>query len=86
MVQLVIFIKLQKRVSLFSDINRMNANNLAIVFAPNILRAPPKFDELSLMEDTPFSNTLLRLLIENFDEIFQVIWQLSNCKIIELSC
>lgn len=55
--------------TLYSDINLMTPNNVAIVFAPNILRPPNENVSLALL-DCAASNNLVRCMIEEYDLIF----------------
>jgi hypothetical protein len=57
------------KVTLYSDINLMTPNNVAIVFAPNILRPPNENVSLALL-DCASSNNLVRCMIEEYDLIF----------------
>ena len=71
-----------KEISKYSDVNKMNAKNLAIVFAPSLLRPPPDpstpqtpgvIDELAIisqMKDSPYANRLMELFITQADDIF----------------
>ena len=59
------------RVSLEANTNKMTPANIAIVFAPNLLK-PPGDDLLMQMRDTEFSNHLMILFISEFDSIFVV--------------
>jgi len=61
------------RVSAKSEHNMMTPSNLAIVFAPNLLRPPYEGDKGLgiMMEDTPYANELLQLFINHYDELFK---------------
>jgi hypothetical protein len=61
------FLNLVKR---YSDSNKMNSSNLAIVFAPNLLK--PKGEQLQMMmSDSPHTNGLMVTLIEEYELIFE---------------
>jgi len=58
-----------KEVSKNSDVNKMTPDNIAIVFAPNLLR--PKLETTtSMMVEMPISIGLIASFISHFDEIF----------------
>ena len=61
-----------------SAVNKMDAVNIAVVFAPTILRAPdnepvpdPKAAAKLIMEYTPHSNKLVEILIDKFDYLLR---------------
>jgi hypothetical protein len=60
---------LLNRVTLFVDANKMTPNNVAIVFAPNILR-PPNEDVAMVLRGCAAGNHLVRCMIEDYDIIF----------------
>lgn len=49
--------------------NKMDAKNLSIVLAPNLLRGKDE-DCLTSMKNTPIINSIVRNIIENYDEFF----------------
>lgn len=53
-----------------SKYNKMSVENLATVFAPNLLK-PPGGDMKVAVADYPFQISLLVTLIEDFDDIFE---------------
>jgi len=53
-----------------SNKTKMNASNLAIVFGPNLLRAPQNSEERLIM-DTGAINRMLGFLIDYHDELFE---------------
>lgn len=56
--------------SVFSDETKMTPTNLAICFAPNLLRAPDTLGLADQIEESPIATSLLVMFIENFDDIF----------------
>ncbi|KAJ5073491.1 rho gtpase-activating protein 68f [Anaeramoeba ignava] len=50
--------------------NKMNAENLAVVFSPNLLR-PREQSAKIFMEDAPVSKLLMKTFIQNFSYIFE---------------
>lgn len=60
--------KLLAKVCSYSDINKMGANNLAIVFGPNILRSKDE-TTFSAIENSAVVNDFAKILISNFDYI-----------------
>jgi len=54
-----------------SDVNMMTAYNLAIVFAPNILRPKPDTLDQSIYEQPVITN-LVKILIEEYEFIFEI--------------
>ena len=61
--------KFLKRVSKSSEINKMTPANIAIVFAPNLLK--PIDDDITIqIADTPLSNRLMELFVKEYDAIF----------------
>ena len=72
---LTVLFKLLKTVHEMSAVNKMHSDNLAIVFAPNILQ--PKAEKMEdivglSIEDGPRANKLVSMLIVNYDKIFSV--------------
>eukprot|EP01096_Ripella_sp_DP13-Kostka_P016561 TRINITY_DN811_c0_g1_i1.p1 TRINITY_DN811_c0_g1~~TRINITY_DN811_c0_g1_i1.p1 ORF type:complete len:699 (+),score=279.74 TRINITY_DN811_c0_g1_i1:174-2099(+) len=61
---------MMQEVSKYSDKNLMTTSNLAIVFAPNLLRLGDESDLLSVMRDTPIVNSAIKKIIENFTFLF----------------
>ena len=59
-----------KRVEKQQEFNLMNASNIAIVFAPNLLRSQDN-DLTITIEDTPFANELMTLFIKHYDKLFK---------------
>jgi len=57
-------LKLLYRVSDFSDYNKMTAQNLAIVFGPNIFRAKDE-TPFSAIESSQLVNEITTIMIEN---------------------
>ncbi|VDC02682.1 unnamed protein product [Peniophora sp. CBMAI 1063] len=57
------------RVTDFEEQNQMTPDALAIVFSPNLLRAPDN-DFLMIMANMPHTNKLVKTLITNFHSIF----------------
>lgn len=53
----------------FSNVSKMTSNNLAIVFAPNVLR--PEEETPQTMMDTDNKNRVISLLIERANDIFE---------------
>lgn len=58
------------RVSQSQDINKMTPANIAIVFAPNLLK-PEDDDIVTQITDTPYSNKLMELFVQHSDSIFK---------------
>jgi hypothetical protein len=68
LMHLVIFLR---AVQQQSAVNKMNAANLAMVFAPNLLR--PRSNDLSvIVSDSPHAVHILETLIMDFDYLFDV--------------
>jgi hypothetical protein len=64
-------------VSSHSSVNKMSPDNLAIVFAPNLIR--PKVETpTSMMSEMPSSISVIASLIGHYDEIFAVGGSSSN--------
>jgi 23S rRNA A2030 N6-methylase RlmJ len=60
---------LMTEVAAESERNKMTTSNLAIVFAPNMIKS--RNEELrTIMQDTPFINSFLRKVIENYNAVF----------------
>lgn len=66
---LIYLLKFLITVEQHSDINKMNTSNLAMVFAPNLLR--PKDQSMQdVIIDTPAASQVMEFMIINFNEIF----------------
>jgi len=63
------------RVVAHSDHNRMNANNVAVLLAPNILQPPPEGSALTdlakAMEDTPYATKLALIFLTQYDVLLR---------------
>ncbi len=58
------------KVALYSDVNLMTVNNIAIVFAPTLLR--PLGDKMDqIIQDSGHGNYLIKLMIEEYNSIFE---------------
>ena len=54
-----------------SAVNKMSSSNLAIVFAPNLLRMRSEEESIAVvMEHTPVVNEIVKTLIERFEEFY----------------
>ena len=51
------------------EVNKMNEQNIAICFAPNILTMPD-LPPTEIAEQSKLANTAFQLILENFDKIF----------------
>ncbi len=57
------------KVAMYSDVNLMTVNNIAIVFAPTLLR--PLGDKMDqIIQDSSYGNNLMTLMIEEYSSIF----------------
>ncbi|KAL6077464.1 Myosin IX [Balamuthia mandrillaris] len=52
-----------------ADVNLMNVNNLAIVFAPTLLRPPGDQIDIAI-QDSSHANNLIKYMIEQYETIF----------------
>lgn len=59
------------RVTAKQAINKMGPANIAIVFAPNLLK-PPGDDLLMQITDQAYSNRLMELFLTHYEVIFAV--------------
>ena len=55
------------------EVNKMTSSNLAIVFAPNLLRPPQQDDLKAMFGDSKHANALMKTLIEQYTEIFEQV-------------
>jgi hypothetical protein len=62
------------RVATNSAVNKMTSDNIAIVFAPNLLR-PKEETATSMMVEMPLSIGVINTFIDQFDDIFGVLAQ-----------
>jgi hypothetical protein len=65
---LIIFLKL---VAQNSDINKMTSSNLAMVFAPNLLRSSLEDVNMSIADNSA-SSAIMISLIDNYSQLFVV--------------
>lgn len=65
---LTALMKLIRKIVQFSDENKMTSSNLAIVFAPTLLRSKEE-TLMSAMSDNDLATNFIQMLIENFDQI-----------------
>ncbi|KAF0974381.1 hypothetical protein FDP41_006413 [Naegleria fowleri] len=59
-----------KRVAANSAVNKMSPSNLAIVFAPNLLKSDLPQNHMEILQDSKYSNSLMTTLIESAELIF----------------
>ncbi|KYQ92341.1 Kelch repeat-containing protein [Tieghemostelium lacteum] len=60
------------KISLNSDVNKMNYQNLSIMFGPTVLKPrQPTLDRMSLMNENQLQCGVMQSFIEDFDYIFQ---------------
>eukprot|EP00041_Stephanoeca_diplocostata_P011539 m.190993 g.190993 ORF g.190993 m.190993 type:complete len:538 (+) comp18581_c0_seq2:338-1951(+) len=71
------------KVAARSDVNKMDAHNLAVVFAPGFLSPPPDASPQVLVESTATSQAVTRMLIEHSKDAYalmpepdQSVWRL----------
>jgi len=57
------------KVAANADKNLMNVNNIAIVFAPTLLRPPGDQIDLAIQHSS-YSNNLVKFMIENYETVF----------------
>jgi hypothetical protein len=69
---LLYIMKFLNKVSQFSDKNKMTVDNLATVWAPNLLRAETETVE-KIMLDSNYVNSIIRTLIEHVDTMAEGI-------------
>jgi hypothetical protein len=78
LMHLILFLRL---VSQHADVNKMTPSNLAMVFAPNLLKSRDQTANMSML-DTNSSSTILESMIQNFDFLFgvSVILNCDDCS------
>ena len=54
-----------------SELNKMTAKNLAVVFAPTIMRSPNESDKALEIEELPAQQKIIEILIKHNDLIFE---------------
>jgi hypothetical protein len=69
------------RITQFSEVNKMTADNLAIVFAPNILRPKENSDSLAVMQEMQPSISCVSTIIAEINQLFGVEPS-ERCKIV----
>jgi hypothetical protein len=60
-----------RRIAAKAEVNKMTLKNLASLIAPNVLYS--KGASTTLLEDMSFSNQVVSLLLERYDEIFAAV-------------
>ena len=83
-----VLIRLLTKVSANSEVNQMGAKNCAMVFAPGLFRKPSTYlsrfpnanafsnltsDGIAMAEDIAQCEAVLKVMIEKYDELFEVI-------------
>jgi hypothetical protein len=71
LVFLVYLLKFLRLVAQHADDNKMNASNIAMVFAPNLLRSKDESLD-TCIADTPHAAKITEALLNNFDSLFAV--------------
>jgi len=61
-------------VASYSEFNDMTSSNLAKVFSPNLLRVEEKKKDKPSVELHEKANKVIEFLIDNYKEIFEVIY------------
>ena len=54
--------------------NRMDSKNLAVVFAPSLMRPPANADQLSAMMKLPEQKRITELFISHYDVLFPALY------------
>lgn len=72
MAVLIYLTRFLRELTKYSDINKMTAANLAVVFAPNLLRHRDLGLEAS-MTDTAHASQIMETLINKFDYLLGVL-------------
>ena len=63
-------IQLSLRVARHKAQNKMDSKNLALVFAPSLMRPAAQFDQLSAMTKVPEQKKVTELLISRYSTFF----------------
>eukprot|EP00004_Rigifila_ramosa_P000035 TRINITY_DN1005_c0_g2_i2.p1 TRINITY_DN1005_c0_g2~~TRINITY_DN1005_c0_g2_i2.p1 ORF type:complete len:1171 (-),score=265.89 TRINITY_DN1005_c0_g2_i2:1914-5426(-) len=71
------------RISRSASVNKMTASNLAIVFAPNLLR--PKVDSMESIMHAAHINHAIQVLIEDYIEVFEQEDEIEAEKVVPVS-
>eukprot|EP01132_Coremiostelium_polycephalum_P000634 gene634-787_t len=58
------------RICRHSKVHKMDSSNLAIIFAPNLLKSKTETAE-QIVNDSPRSTSILKFIIDNYAEIFE---------------
>ena len=64
--------------SAFEEQTKMGISNLALVFAPNLIR--PQFDTVETVVQTPSTSKLTEMLIEHCDQLWKKISELDHSR------
>jgi hypothetical protein len=67
---LMYLVRFLRKISLNSDVNKMGAANLAMVFAPNLLSPQSDDGMASILMDTGQAAKILELMINEFEHVF----------------
>eukprot|EP01102_Stenamoeba_stenopodia_P000476 TRINITY_DN1044_c0_g3_i1.p1 TRINITY_DN1044_c0_g3~~TRINITY_DN1044_c0_g3_i1.p1 ORF type:complete len:446 (+),score=84.65 TRINITY_DN1044_c0_g3_i1:340-1677(+) len=71
LVVLKFFMRYLFRVQEYADVNKMKADNLAIIFAPSLLRAPLELEPEIVLKNCGMANVIVSTMIFHYHYIFE---------------